>query len=47
MKKLIFLILMLFMLPLTSKAQLMACRGFVEDSYDFWLYLPDKYVKAE
>ena len=47
MKKLLFLILMLFMLPLTSKAQLMACRGFIEDGYDFWLYLPDNYEKAE
>ena len=47
MKKLLFLILMLFLLPLTSKAQLMACRGFIEDGYDFWLYLPDNYEKAE
>lgn len=47
MKKLLFLILMLFTLPLTSKAQLMACRGFIEDGYDFWLYLPDNYEKAE
>lgn len=47
MKKLLFLMLVLFLLPLTSKAQLMACRGFVEDNYDFWLYLPDNYEKAE
>ena len=47
MKKLLFLALMLFMLPLTSSAQLMACRGFVEDGYDFWLYLPDNYKEAE
>lgn len=47
MKKLLFLTLMLFMLPLTSSAQLMACRGFVEDCYDFWLYLPDNYKEAE
>ena len=47
MKKLLFLILMLFTLSLTSKAQLMACRGFIEDGYDFWLYLPDNYEKAE
>ena len=38
---------MLFMLPLSSLAQLMACRGFVEEGYDFWLYLPDSYEKAE
>ena len=47
MKKLLFLTLMLLMLPLTSSAQLMACRGFVEDCYDFWLYLPDNYKEAE
>ncbi len=47
MKKLLFLIMMLLVLPLTSLAQLMACRGFVEDGYDFWLYLPDSYEKAE
>ena len=47
MKKLLFLTFMLFMLPLTSSAQLMACRGFVEGGYDFWLYLPDNYKEAE
>ena len=48
MKKLLFLILMLLALPLTSRAQqLMACRGFVEDCYDFWLYLPENYNEAE
>ena len=47
MKKLLFLTLMLLMLPLTSSAQLMACRGFVEDCYDFWLYLPDNYKEAD
>jgi poly(3-hydroxybutyrate) depolymerase len=47
MKKLLFLTLMLFMLPLTSSAQLMACRGFVEEGYDFWLYLPDNYKEAD
>lgn len=47
MKKLLFTILMLLMLPLTSMAQIMACRGFVEGGYDFWLYLPDSYEKAE
>ena len=41
------LILLLLFLPLTLSAQLMACRDFVEDGYDFWLYLPDKYEKAE
>ena len=47
MKKLLFVIVLLFMLPLTTRAQLMACRGFVEDCYDFWLYLPDNYDKEE
>ena len=47
MKKLLFAILLLFMLPLTSSAQLMPCRGFIEDGYDFWLYLPDNYKEVE
>jgi acetyl esterase/lipase len=47
MKKLLFLILTMLMLPLTSMAQLMACRDFVEGGYDFWLYLPDNYEEAE
>ncbi len=47
MKKLLFLTLMLLMLPLTSSAQLMACRGFVEEGYDFWLYLPDNYKEVD
>lgn len=48
MKKLLFVICVLFMLPLASSAQqLMACRGFIEDCYDFWLYLPDNYEEAE
>ena len=47
MKKWLFLILMLLMLPLTSMAQLMACRGFIEGGYDFWLYLPDNYESEE
>lgn len=47
MKKSLFLVLLLSMLSLTSRAQLMPCRGFVEDNYDFWLYLPDSYEKAE
>ena len=47
MKKLLFLTFILFMLPLTSSAQLMACRGFVEEGYDFWLYLPDNYKEAD
>ena len=38
---------MLIQMPLVSSAQLMACRGFVEEGYDFWLYLPDSYEKAE
>ena len=47
MKRAFILIMMLIVLPLTSSAQLMACRGFVEDSYNFWLYLPETYEKAE
>ena len=47
MKKLLFLTFILLILPLTSSAQLMACHGFVEDGYDFWLYLPDNYKEAE
>ena len=47
MKKLLFLTFILLILPLTSSAQLMACRGFVEGGYDFWLYLPDNYKEAE
>ncbi len=41
------LILTLLLLPMTLSAQLMACRGFVEDGYDFWLYLPDSYEASE
>ena len=47
MRKLLFVIVMLFMLPLTTRAQVMACRDFVEDCYDFWLYLPDNYDEEE
>ena len=47
MKKLFFLIMMLLVLPLTSSAQLMACRGFVEDNYDFLLYLPESYQRSD
>ena len=47
MKKPLFVIILFFMLPLTTMAQLMACRGFVEDCYDFWLYLPDNYKEAD
>ena len=47
MRKLLLLLLMLLMLPLTTMAQIMACRGFVEGGYDFWLYLPDSYETAE
>ena len=46
MRKLLFLIWMLFMLPLTSSAQVYACRGFIEDNYNFLLYLPDSYAGA-
>ena len=47
MKKLLVLIMLFIQLPLTSLAQIMPCRGFVEGGYDFWLYLPDNYEKKE
>ena len=40
-KKLLFILLCL--MPMVSWAQLMSCRGFLKDGYDFWLYLPDDY----
>ena len=40
-KKLLFILLCL--MPMFSRAQLMSCRGFLEDGYDFWLYLPEDY----
>lgn len=40
------LLILLCLLPLASLAQLMACRGFIKDGYDFWLYLPDDYETA-
>ena len=46
MRKLYFFVLLL-LLPMTSMAQLMACRGFIEGGYDFWLYLPDNYKTAD
>lgn len=45
MKKWVFLLFCL--LPLLCKAQLMACRDFIKDGYDFWLYLPDDYSTSE
>lgn len=44
MKK-IFLILSFLVLamPISSFAQLIACRDSIKDGYDFWLYLPDDY----
>ena len=45
MKK--WILLLLFLMPLFCKAQLMACRDFVKDGYDFWLYLPEDYSSAE
>lgn len=47
MKRLFFFIMMWLLVPLTSSAQLMACHDFIEDNYDFLLYLPDSYEKAE
>lgn len=43
-KKILFL--MLCLLPLASKAQLVACRNVIEDNYNFWLYLPKDYATA-
>lgn len=45
MKKWAFILLCL--MPLVCKAQLMACRDFIKDGYDFWLYLPDDYSSSE
>lgn len=44
MKKLLFIFLC--MLPLLASAQLLKCRGFIKDGYDFWLYVPDDYDAA-
>lgn len=37
---------MLCLIPLFSKAQLVACRNVIPDNYDFWLYLPKDYATA-
>ena len=39
----IILISLAVLFPMRSLAQLIACRDSVKDSYDFWLYLPEKY----
>lgn len=39
--------LLFFLMPMLCKAQLMACRDFIKDGYDFWLYLPDDYETSE
>ena len=43
-KKILFL--MLCLLPLASKAQLVAFRNVIEDNYNFWLYLPEDYATS-
>jgi len=43
-KKILFL--MLCLLPLVSKAQLVAFRNVIEDNYNFWLYLPEDYATS-
>lgn len=40
-------ILLFCLMPLLCKAQLMACRGFIQEGYNFWLYLPDDYETSE
>lgn len=40
-------VLLLCLMPLLCKAQLMACRNFINDGYNFWLYLPDDYEISE
>ena len=40
-------VLLLCLMPLLCKAQLMACRNFINDGYNFWLYLPDDYETSE
>lgn len=44
MKKLI--IILLCLVPLFSKAQLVACRNVIPDNYNFWLYLPEDYATS-
>ena len=44
MKRLI--IILLCMIPLFSKAQLVAFRDAIENNYNFWLYLPEDYATA-
>ena len=39
--------MLFFLMPMLCKAQLMACRDFIKDGYDFWLYLPDDYETSE
>lgn len=45
MKK--WVLLLFCLMPLFCKAQLMACRDFIKEGYDFWLYLPDDYSSSE
>lgn len=45
--KRILTLLLLCLMPLLSLAQLMACRGVIQDGYNFWLYLPDDYSTSE
>lgn len=40
-------VLLFCLMPLLCKAQLMACRDFIKDGYNFWLYLPDDYETSE
>ena len=45
--KRMLVMLLLSLMPLLSVAQLMACRGMIQDGYDFWLYLPEDYSTSE
>lgn len=44
MKK--WFVILFCLMSLFAKAQLIACRDVVPDSYDFWLYLPEDYATA-
>lgn len=44
MKKILVILgLLLFILPTSTFAQLIACRDSIQGGYNFWLYLPDDY----
>ncbi len=42
-KQILIIRFLFFVLRSSSYGQLIACRDSIEDGYDFWLYLPEKY----